>query len=212
LAKDAASMPFPPRLPKAAVHRTAALLCALLFAGCQPVMSTSTMSGHANEEIVNPASAWPLRFSIHNFGAHCFDTQRCEILYRGFPHGEKDNPAPSVASYGRPLEKLLTAGRGPIPNFPPPAKVTWISKDGTPLDAEVDLGEIFKDQLIRHNVPREEISTVGSLPPPEIILEVNDRTINVYMRATIWTKKLQIPGNRFSNQRNDLIKVYSRTY
>ena len=154
---------------------------------------------------------WPLKFRAHNFGAHCFDTQRCEILYRGFPHGHKDDPAPSVASYGRPLEKLLSAGRGPIPNFPAPAQISWISKDGTPLKAEVDIGEIFKDQLIRHNVPRKELTeNQGVLPA--IILEVNDRTINVYMRATLWTKEPQIPGNRLSNQRSDLIKVYSHTY
>lgn len=180
-------------------------------------MSTSAMSGRdggqsIDETYTDRASDWPLKFSGHNFGAHCFDTQRCKILYRGFPHGHKDEPAPSVASYGRPLEKLLSAGRGPIPNFPPPAEVTWRSKDGTPLEAEVDIGEIFKDQLIRHNVLREDISTEGSLPLPDIILEVNDRTINVYMRATIWTKEPQIPGNHLSNQRNDLIKVYSHTY
>ncbi len=101
---------------------------------------------------------------------------------------------------------------GPFDNFLPPAIVTWRSKDGTPHEAEVDIGEIFKDQLIRHKVPRQDISTKGSLPLPEIILEVNDRTINVYMRATIWLKEPRIPGNRLSNQQNDLIKAYSRTY
>lgn len=154
---------------------------------------------------------WPLKFRAHNFGAHCFNTQRCEILYRGFPHGHKDEPAPSVESYGRPLEELLSAGRGPIPNFPPPAEVTWRSRDGTALEAEVDIAEIFKDGLIRHNVPRDELlKDQGMLP--EIVLEVNDRTINVYMRAHLSTKALQTPGNRLSDFRNDLIKVYSRTY
>ena len=30
---------------------------------------------------------------------------------------------------------------------------------------------------------------------PDIVLEVNDRTINIYMRAFINTRSLQIPGN-----------------
>ncbi|MDM0052216.1 hypothetical protein [Variovorax sp. J22R115] len=47
---------------------------------------------------------------------------------------------------------------------------------------------------------------------PAIILEVNDRTINVYMRAHISTKELQVPGNRYSDFRNDLIKAFSQTY
>src|SRR3546814_10785958 len=90
--------------------------------------------------------------------------------------------------------------------------VTWRSKDGTPHHAEVDIGDIFKDRLIRHNLQREEISETSSISHPGIILEVNDRTINVYMRARIPTKELQIPGNKYSDFRNDLIKVFSRTY
>ena len=159
---------------------------------------------------VNPE--WPLKFRAHYFGAHCFDTQHCEILYRGFPHGADSGPSPSVSSYGRPLEKLLSAGRGPIPNFPPPAKVTWRSKDGTSHEAEIDIGEIFKDQLIRHNVAREDATDIPTSGMPGIILEVNDRTINVYMRAIIATKELQKPGNPHSDFRNDLIKAFSKTY
>ena len=47
---------------------------------------------------------------------------------------------------------------------------------------------------------------------PGIILEVNDRTINVHMRAIIATKELQKAGNKHSDFRNDLIKVFSQSY
>lgn len=154
---------------------------------------------------------WPLWFVRHNFGAHCFDTQSCEVLYNGFPHGS-ENPSPSVASYGRPLDKLLTASFLSIANFPPPAVVSWRSKDGTPLRAEVNFDEIFGDRLIRHNVARDDIPEKAGIHNPDIVLEVNDRTISVYMRAFIPTKELQIPGNKYSDFRNDLIKVFSRTY
>jgi hypothetical protein len=112
------------------------------------------------------------------------------------------------------LEDLLSAGRGPIPNFPSPAEVTWRSKDGTPHETKIDIGEIFKDQLIRHTLKYEEISDLGIGPGalPSIIIEVNDQTVNVYMRAHISTKQLQKPGNRFSDFRDDLIKVFSQTY
>lgn len=180
-------------------------------------MSAPTLPDRDGEPSIGNAASgpeWPLKFQAHNFGAHCFDTQRCEILYRGFAHGEKDRPAPSVASYGRPLEDLLSAGRGPIPNFPAPATVKWISKDGAAHQANVDIGEIFKDELIRHNLTRDQITENGIGPGsiPDIILEVNDRTISVYMRAHISTKALQKPGNRYSDFRNDLIKVYSQTF
>lgn len=186
----------------------------LALTGCQSAMPSSPTSSPDSSDgsysNVNPE--WPLKFRAHYFGAHCFDTQHCEILYRGFPHGADSGPSPSVASYGRPLEKLLSAGRGPIPNFPPPAKVTWRSMDGTSHEAEIDIGEIFKDQLVRHNVARADATHNATDGTPGIILEVNDRTINVYMRATIWTKDEQIPGNKYSHSREDLIKVFSRTY
>ncbi len=186
----------------------------LALTGCQSAMPSSPTSAPkpsaGSYSNVNPE--WPLKFRAHYFGAHCFDTQACKILYRGFSHGKKDGPSPSVASYERPLEKLLSAGRGPIPNFPPPAKVTWRSKDGTSHEAEIDIGEIFKDQLIRHNVAREDATDIPTSGMPGIILEVNDRTINVYMRAIIATKELQKPGNPHSDFRNDLIKAFSKTY
>lgn len=156
-------------------HRAAVLLCVLVLAGCQSVISTPATNGRESGQSID-------------------QTYNNRASVQGYP------------------ESVLDASWGPFPNFPPPAKVTWRSKDGVSHEAMVDIGEIFEDQLIRHNVPREDISTEGSLPLPGIILEVNDRTINVYMRATIWTKEPQIPGNRLGNQRKDLIKVYSRTY
>lgn len=193
-------------------------LISVATTGCQATMSTPPSSGSSAElpegGYTNVGAEWPLKFKGHYFGAHCFDTQSCTVHYRGFVHGSEDRPSPPVVSYGRPLEKLLTAGRGPIPNFPPPAEVTWRSKDGAPLEAQIDIGDIFKDELIRHNLRRDEISEDGIGPGalPGIILEVNDRTINVYMRAHISTKALQVPGNKYSDFRDDLIKVFSRTY
>src|SRR3546814_10216423 len=99
----------------------------------------------------------------------------------------------------------MSASYSSVANFPPPAIVTWRSKDGVPHRAEIDIGEIFSDKLIRHNLAREEISETASIAHPGIILEVNDRTINVYMRARISTKALQIPGNKYSDYRDDLI-------
>lgn len=173
--------------------------------------SSSPPSDSPKGGYTNVGAEWPLKFRAHYFGAHCFDTQTCAVVYRGFPHGS-EGPAPSVSSYGRPLDKLLSAGRGPIPNFPPPAHVEWRSKDGTPLEAEIDIGEIFKDELIRHHVAQEDALDPASSGLPGVILEVNDRTINVYMRAMIALKKPQFPDRPHSDFRDDLIKVFSRTY
>lgn len=190
-------------------------MISLATTGCHASMAQSTSPGPAalpEGHDTNVNAGWPLKFKAHYFGGHCFDTQSCVIVYRGFRHGSEDSPSPSVASYGRPLDKLLSAGRGPIPNFPPPAHVTWRSKDGTPLEAEIDIGEIFRDELIRHQVPREDALDPATSGTPGIILEVNDRTINVYMRDMIALKKPQFPDRPHSDFRDDLIKVLSRTY
>ncbi|GAB3318577.1 hypothetical protein [Luteimonas notoginsengisoli] len=203
----------------------AAALAAIAVTGCHSPMTSAFPPSPAGSEAVPPnmvpppghgpytgtVADWPLWFVRHNFGAHCFDTQSCEVLYNGFPHGSEE-PSPSVASYGRSRDGLLKAGFLSIANFPPPAVVAWKSKDGTSLRAEIDIGEIFKDRLIRHNLKREEISETASISHPDIILEVNDRTIKVYMRARISTKSLQIPDNKYSDYRDDLIEVFSRTY
>ena len=94
----------------------------------------------------------------------------------------------------------------------PPARATWTSRDGTALSAEIDLASLFRDGLIRHNLRREEIAEGVSIGSTSIIVEINDRTINVYTRTFIPTKREQTPGNRYSNFREDLIKVDSWTY
>lgn len=198
-------MPPAPRLRTTLIRHAAALLCALSIAGCQSAMS--------NEGSYTTTTAeWPLKFRGHNFGAFSYSTYGCKLLYRGRLQLNEPDDVLQIASDTVPnYPDNLNGSWGPINNFPPPAQVSWRSKDGSSHHAEVDIGEIFKDRLIRHNLRREEmVENQGSLP--EIIIEVNDRTINVYTRTHLGTKELQKPGNRFSDFRNDLIKVYSRTY
>ena len=157
---------------------------------------------------------WPLRFEKHSFEPRCYDTLECQVVYAGFSFG-RDKPTKSSASYGDDYLKGWNGSYGAIPNFVAPAKVTWRSKDGTLHEAEIDIGAIFKDELVRHFVPREE---AADLPDgknesvPSILLEVNDRTIRLYMKASIPTKHLQDPGNRYSTSRRDLVLVRTYTY
>lgn len=202
----------------------AAALLVLLMTGCQPAMSTPDPRtepplphlvpplGHG--PYTGTVADWPLWFVRHDFGAFSYETYGCKVLYNNFYHVDEqdDELQISSASLGSKYPDLLDAGYIGIRNFPSPAIVTWRSKDGTPHKAEIDIGEIFKDRLIRHNVPREDIPEDISIGSTEIILEVNDRTINVYMRARIPLKAPRTPSNPHSDYRNDLIRVFSRTY
>ncbi|AZQ54615.1 hypothetical protein [Burkholderia cenocepacia] len=102
-----------------------------------------------------------------------------------------------------------------IRNFPKPAEVRWKSKDGAAHGACIDIGRIFEDELIWHNLRKEDMTDFYSGPvagAPDIYLEVDDRTINVYTAMFIPTKAEQIPGNKDSDFRKDVLLVWSRTY
>lgn len=165
-------------------------------------------------EMNDKAPAWPLRFDKHTFSARCLDTVSCDVVYDGVHHGS-DTPTPSAAYYGPDYLKDWNGGHGGIRNFPPPAKVVWTSKDGVAHEAEIDIGQIFADGLVRHYVPREEVADVpnGQISVnPAILLEVNDRTLRVYMKAFVPTRHLQTPGNPLSAVRRDLVLVKTYTY
>jgi hypothetical protein len=207
---------FPPSAWRSVVA-IAIVAFAQMISGCHPAM-TSTASQNAaagfaaDRPYTGTVADWPLFFKRHLFGAVCFDTRGCKIEYAGIDHGNaKDTPPASVHTPER-YDEIMVASYGDIANFASPAKLEWRAKNGEALSTEVDFAMLFKDQLVRHNVPREQIPEDASIGFTHIVLEVNDRTVNVYTRTMIPTKDAQIPGNRFSYSRNDLIRVYSHTY
>lgn len=164
-----------------------------------------------------PVKEWPLRFDRHSFSVHCYDTYGCRVVYAGLVQREDDPDAlrPSSAGYGPDYRRNWGGGHAMIRNFPPPAVLAWKSKDGQEHRTEVDIGKIFQDKVIRHNVAREEMAELpdGEFKgEPSVVLEVNDRVVRVYMRAHVPTAQLQKPGNPYSDFRNDLILVETYTF
>ena len=193
----------------------AVVAASLMTMGCQGMADTKQGPRTARgERIDNTVADWPLKFVQHDFGAYCYSTYACRVVYNGFDHtGDPDHELQiSSASLGDRYPDNLYAGYLGVMNFPGPAQVTWRSSDGVRHEAQVDIADIFGDRLILHNVPRDDIPEGVSILNPAIILEVNDRTINVYMRAFIPTKSLRMSGNRHSNYRNDLVLAWARTY
>jgi hypothetical protein len=167
---------------------------------------------------IEPVKQWPLKFKRHSFGVYSYDTYGCKVWYANtWQAMESDTKLQrSSDSYGPDYQRNWSGGHIDIKNFPPPAQVTWRSRDGQPHEALIDIGEIFKDQLIFHNVPREEMSDVphGEYQfDPAILLEVNDRTIRVYMRAMIFLKRrVEVAGQMRADFRSDLVLVRTYTY
>ena len=182
----------------------------LLTTGCQSVMSTQPEHPQRHEAA---SSMFPLKFYDHAFAVRCYNTERCRVIYNQHDFtrffGDKPSGPPPSSDY---RDDWALAGYIGIPNFPPPAEVTWTSLDGSTHEAKVDIGAIFKDQRVLYHVPDSEIPEGSWGGTPGIYLEVNDRTINVYMRAFIATKTEQTPGNKDSDFRDDVILAWTHTY
>ena len=172
---------------------------------------------------------WPLRFHTHSFNAACFNTLACSIVYNGHQFGTRKRGYDGVAfdsPSGRPISDDWAAewtaghliGLTDGQTFSGPVMVEWTSLDGEHLSVAVNLDEIFSDRKILHHVARNEVKEgwlgAKSIHPesPAILVEVNDRTISVYMRAMVFTEAEQIPGNKYSHFRDDLVLAWKRAY
>jgi len=195
-------------------HRVLPLIviAAALTTGCHPAMTTQSPTIQPPPETL----AVPLRFARHNFSVHCYNTIGCQVIYNG-RYQQEDAPDEVTPPPPSPEDRNTSWNSVElgIDNFPPPAEVRWKSLDGAKHEANVDIAAIFKDELIWHKVPKSEMADFYRGPvagEPSIFLEVDDHTINVYSRMFIPTKTEQIPGNKYSNARNDLFLVWTRTY
>lgn len=198
-------------------HRTALplLLCLLV----QPAGWGHAQPADREQEIEPPALTRqvPLRFKRHNFQALCYDSIGCTVVYNGHqqarqPDGKASPPKPADDNGNGNAWGSTELG---IRNFPGPAEVRWTSKDGAAHEASVDIGRIFRDELVWHAVPREKMTDFHAGPvagAPDIYLEVDDRIISVYTAMFIPTRDEQIPGNKDSNFRKDIFLVWRRTY
>lgn len=192
----------------------AVIVSLFIISGCQTAMSTSPANSKVARQLI--PNEFPLRFKTHAFAAYCYDTKACSVLYNDDykVRDEEDKITSSSASYGPNYQNNWGSGSEiGIANFPGPAVVKWQSKSGDAHEARIDIAEIFKDLRILHKVPENEIPEGWAHGiSPTIILEVNDNTINVYMRAHIATKSLRDSENKYSDFRNDVILAYSHTY
>ncbi|WP_455289654.1 hypothetical protein [Cupriavidus necator] len=174
----------------------------------------------------NTAATWPLRFNNYSFGVRCFNTQRCSIVYDQHEFGKAERGSdgniydkPSEPPYAPNWKEDWSGSYRPYVYDPiSPVEIKWTSLDGEAHEAAIDLEALFQDRLVLHSVPREEVpegwlATCAVEPvSPHILVEVNDRTINVYMRALIYTKSEKIAGNPYSDFRDDLVLAGTNTY
>lgn len=165
--------------------------------------------------------SYRVQFRDFNFEVFCYSTRNCSVVLDNHEFARLSMNVVTPPPESRPGKDYRDywgfASYVGIENFPKPAVVEWTSMDGAQHKAEVDFSTIFKDQWALNNVPTADalmhsISPVGPLTTPSVFLEVNDRTLNVYIKTFIGTKTEQEPGNKNSDFRNDLILVWTHTY
>lgn len=164
-----------------------------------------------------PRKTWPLRFDSFAFDARCYHTLRCVVVFaKAHQILEKDQIGPSGEPYAPDWKDHWTAGFNILAEdvFPPPAKIRWTAMDGVERTVEVDLEKLFPECLILHNAREDEVVDGWGLEHRhvDILLEVNDRTINVYMRAWVALKQRRDPADRMSDDLRDLMLAWSKTY
>jgi hypothetical protein len=165
-------------------------------------------SWHMKSKVEN--SVLKIPFYDHSFGAACFDTLRCRVLYDNAYIVNSGSPSEPFTERDR---HNLSGGWGSL-DFPSVARVIWTSKDGTDHDENVDLGEIFSTGMVRYPTDLDVNDVKISVPPsaPDIVLVVEDRSIRVYMRAWISLLKPRFPGRKYSDFRHDPVVAYSQTF
>ncbi|TBR13430.1 MAG: hypothetical protein EPO46_02745 [Lysobacter sp.] len=206
-------MPQRPPWPTAAL---ASPLLLLALQGCASPMTASDPATYPPPGHLPPTPNrivdGPLRFWQHNFGAYCFSTWGCRVRYGS--HLIVDRPP---SEWQEPLEAAtgdmrarMRGGHIGLRNFEGPVTLEWHDAQRTPQHLSLDLAELFADGLIRHNVPANEIRESTSVGNPDIIVEINDRTVRVYMRAHIPLKKPRDAANPYSDFVEENILVFER--
>ena len=192
----------------------ASAMLTLSTTGCQTAMSAPTDSNpHSVAQSANDPIA-ELGFVKHNFTAIAFNTYGCSVEYYGRYQIDDRPDKFSGGAQGADYREGYGSGVDGIPAAPASAIVKWKSLDGSSHEASVDFNRIFKGGRVLHQVHESEIPPgwIRDDVQPTIVLEVNDRTITVLMRAHVGTREEQVPGNKYSTFKDDLIEAWKQTY
>lgn len=148
-------------------------------------------------------------FYGHAIATACGRVFGCRIEYAGI-YQRDESEAVFLPPLSRDVLKNPKGMHIGIDNFPKPAIVSWKSSDGVAHQAAIDIESIFKNQRFLHLASAEEIFRIGKMPV--IFLVVDDRSIRVYMKTTLILRREQIPGDRMSMVREDVVLAFNKEY
>ncbi|MDQ1925130.1 hypothetical protein [Massilia pseudoviolaceinigra] len=152
-----------------------------------------------------------LKYSTHDFGLLCYGgVSNVWLVYAGSPHKVLED---RVAREKTPADKERFPGfkSGSYKAFAGPMEMTWRSRDGSELSHTIDLNKEVPDRTIQYDHPeRVQRSKPFETGEPTVIVEFNDRTVNVYIAVTLHVSPLD-PAKRTVDYDVSYTCVYSRT-
>lgn len=153
-----------------------------------------------------------LKFSSHSLAIFCYggisdvcidyaksrhDLTSAGIMPEKRPQDENRRPSGTSGSY--------VAFAGPL-------TARWKTRDGSSLEASIDLDTIFPDRAVLHSQDPNLIHRADPLvsKEPVILIEVDHRTVNIYMLVTL---RLNNPAGPmpFASSRERTL-AYTRAY
>jgi hypothetical protein len=153
-----------------------------------------------------------LKFSTHDFGILCYGgITNLNLVYGGSGHNL------CIKSPGReklPSDETRVPGflSGSYPAFAGPVEMEWNARDGTHLTHTIDLDEVFKDRVVLHTADSARIYEAKPISggEPTIIVEVNDRTVSVYMKVSLQLVRAD-PTDTGRDRSTHFTRAYSKT-
>lgn len=167
----------------------------------------------------NYSATNPLRFKEHAMVGRRFSATRMEVIYgRHLIYNSVGYPGsrPEVIITKTPAHEARDpSGSGTIGlrAFEGPLKVKWHSLDDEAHEVTLNLADIFKDRLVPH---KEDPAAIDQELPfisygPTIVIEVNDRTLSIYMDVGIYLRPAD-PKTQARIDRRNRTLAYSKTF
>ncbi|NHZ82693.1 hypothetical protein F2P44_25940 [Massilia sp. CCM 8695] len=153
-----------------------------------------------------------LKYSSHDLGVLCFGgVSNVRLTYGGAPHKLFNGKGDAA-----PQKTLADATRipgflyGTYDTFVGPIDMQWRSRDGSELSHAVDLNKEITGRHIPYDHPERVYAAKPFVGKPVIIVEFDDRTVKVYLAATLQVIPLDAAKPTLDHAQSRTL-VYSRT-
>ncbi|NHZ32538.1 hypothetical protein [Massilia rubra] len=175
-----------------------------LFAAVLLLQGCAATNNNSNNNV--------LTYSTHDLGLLCFGgVSNVRLTYGGAPHRLFDDKG-HVAPEKTPADAARTPRGlfGTYDTFAGPMDMQWRSRDGTELSHVIDLNKEIVGRQIPYDHPERVYAKKPFVGKPIIIVEFNDRTVNVYLAATLQVTPLDAAKPTLDDVKTRTL-VYSRT-